>query len=263
MCEAMSCAASSRCGVTMPVNIRGKSYTLIAERVAIWNERYPNSKISTEVEHLACGACVAKATGVPDVDNPAREFTGPACERSDESQMHERNHIEIAETSAVGRMLVFAGISSDGSIASADDVTREMSHQKSFDAAATSHNRTTTASRVPDALQSARARLDGFESVGQLVGAADKICACVEVGPYSRAQAQELLRRLFANANKRAATQADGRAVVVYLQKNETPVTAVIEPEEYQQTQRRALETWERLQQLASPNDEQGTLPPM
>ena len=190
----------------MPVNIRGKQYSTVAERMTEWHRIHKNSKISTDVEHLADGACVARAVGIPDLNHPDRTFTGHACERPEDSAVHKHNHIEIAETSAVGRMLAFAGFGADGSIASAEEVTREIAREQRSDDVEPSDYVAPVA--VSEQLKPAHDRIDAIEGVAGLVDAAEKICACVKVDRYTRAEGAELVRHALQLAIGRAHDNA-------------------------------------------------------
>lgn len=105
------------------INIKGKEYVTVAERVRGFNELYPNGSISTELiqegNYVRC-----KATVTPDVAFPARFFTGHSEEDRTQGNINKTNATENCETSAVGRALGMMGIGIVEGIASADEMVR-------------------------------------------------------------------------------------------------------------------------------------------
>lgn len=57
------------------IDIKGKDYVLVADRVLYFNEVYPNGSITTERLTPENGVEIIKATVYPDCDKPARFFT--------------------------------------------------------------------------------------------------------------------------------------------------------------------------------------------
>ena len=275
------CARNGQ-GGNMPVSIKGKMYSTVAERTAAWHRSFANSKITTSVEFLPGGECVAKAIGIPDLDNPERTFTGHACERQQDSRIHERNHIEIAETSAVGRMLGFAGFLSDGSIATADEVTREMAHEKqealdhirskptqppaedtvqenaAKQLAYHSHSTGDIDDENSDVrLRPAHNRIDEIEDLGELLGAADKILAGVEVERYTRETGQKLLLHLYARCVKVASASKDFKQIAKNVDDLKVPLSTCLGEAHYDTLRNLSLRVWDQAQK-----DEQELLPP-
>lgn len=106
----------------MPVNIHGKQYVTVAERVAALHE-----------EHRSDGSTISIATGIHSEDEsqvtfwatvtvPTGTFWGHARSSKTDRSIEGQSPLEVAETSAVGRALGFAGYGVDESIASADEV---------------------------------------------------------------------------------------------------------------------------------------------
>jgi hypothetical protein len=106
------------------IDIRGKSYILVKDRIIAFNEAYPNGMIETKLEWHEGGKYIVKATVVPDIAHPERYFTGYS--QADESQgmINKTSALENAETSACGRALAMMGIGVIESVASADEMVK-------------------------------------------------------------------------------------------------------------------------------------------
>ena len=113
----------------MPVNIKGKSYVLVNERVTEFHKLYPNGRIESELIEFT-DRYIMKTIVIPDIKKPERFFTGYAYEMVGSSQINKTSALENCETSSVGRALGFLGIGIDGSIASAEEVENAIHQQK-------------------------------------------------------------------------------------------------------------------------------------
>lgn len=102
------------------IDIKGKKYVQVKDRVTYFNDTYPNGSIVTKI--LSDGdKTVMMARVTPDVANPNRVFTGISASNPDK-QIEKMSPYEVAETSAVGRALALMGIGVIDSIASADEM---------------------------------------------------------------------------------------------------------------------------------------------
>ena len=112
------------------VNIKGKEYVEVNERVKYFREKYENWAIETELISNDNAVCVIKAI----IKNPEGviKATGLAYEKENDknSFVNATSYIENCETSAVGRALGFLGIGIDTSIASSNEVLNAMNSQK-------------------------------------------------------------------------------------------------------------------------------------
>lgn len=108
------------------IDIKGKEYTLVKDRVLEFNRLYPNGDIHTKIVSYENKRVVVMAKVTPDVDKPTRFFTGYS--QADESQglVNATAALENAETSACGRALAFMGIGVIESIASADEMNKAL-----------------------------------------------------------------------------------------------------------------------------------------
>lgn len=102
------------------INIKGKDYVQVKDRVIYFNENYPNGMIQTML--VSDGERVVFSAKVtPNVDQPERYFTGTSASNPSKGIEAQVPH-EVAETSAVGRALALMGIGVIDSIASVDEM---------------------------------------------------------------------------------------------------------------------------------------------
>ena len=122
----------------MPVNIHGKEYKTVAERLAeVASDTKGKYSLKTKVIGDVNGTVLIKAT----LELERGTFVGHAYEREDAGYINKTSHVENCETSAVGRALGFAGYGSAESIASADEVTVAIERQKKTEAKLTKAQR--------------------------------------------------------------------------------------------------------------------------
>jgi predicted Zn-ribbon and HTH transcriptional regulator len=111
------------------IEIKGKSYVLVADRVIYFNETYPNGCIQTE--QLASEDRVEfKAVVIPDACKPERFFTGHSQAVWGDGYINKTSALENAETSAVGRALALMGIGVIESLASVDEINKATLMEK-------------------------------------------------------------------------------------------------------------------------------------
>ena len=109
------------------VDIKGKEYAEVNQKVLGFRELFPTGYITTEILSHENGVVVMKATvGVDD----KILATGIAYEKENSSFINKTSYIENCETSAVGRALSFLGIGIDTSIASAEEVQNAIKQQE-------------------------------------------------------------------------------------------------------------------------------------
>ena len=110
------------------VNIKGKQYVMVTERMKYFREKFRGWSLISEVVELTDKRVVIKAPAYDDKDRP--RATGLACENSDSSLMNQTRFVEICETSAWGRCLANLSIGIDSSIASALEMQNAVRNQK-------------------------------------------------------------------------------------------------------------------------------------
>lgn len=109
----------------MPVDIRGKKYTTVAERIVDLHENTSGDySIETDIVQFDAEVAVIKATLIIG----SNRFTGHAFEKSAASQINKTSHLENCETSAIGRALAAAGYGGT-EYASANEVQQAIHQQ--------------------------------------------------------------------------------------------------------------------------------------
>lgn len=107
------------------VDIRGKKYVLVSDRIIFFNETYTNGSIITElVSDTTDELVVMKATVTPDNKEPHRFFQAYSQATWGDVGVNKTAALENCETSAVGRALGFMGIGVIDSIASIDEINK-------------------------------------------------------------------------------------------------------------------------------------------
>lgn len=109
------------------IDVKGKNYADVANRVNAFRKLFPNGGITTEVISLESGVCVIKATCFDEKGSVLS--TGTAYEKEGSSFINKTSYIENCETSAVGRALGFIGIGVDNDIASVQEVLNAEQQQ--------------------------------------------------------------------------------------------------------------------------------------
>lgn len=107
------------------IEIKGKKYVQVADRVLYFNETYKNGSIQTElISDPTSERIVIKAVVIPDVENFTRTFTSYAQEVIGDGMVNKNAAMENADTSAVGRALAMMGIGVIENVASADEMVK-------------------------------------------------------------------------------------------------------------------------------------------
>lgn len=103
------------------VKIHGNDYVTVPGRLSMAHEECKQISITTELLPVT-DKVVIKAT----VITPKGTFTGISAANPDKA-IEKQSPYEVAETSAVGRALGFAGYGAADSIASADEIVKAQS----------------------------------------------------------------------------------------------------------------------------------------
>ena len=112
------------------VDIKGKAYVEVNQRIKYFRETYKDGAILTEFVTLDDGVAVMKASVWIDGVLVA---TGHAYEKEGSTFINKTSYIENCETSAIGRALGILGIGIDTSVASYEEVENAIKQQKQED----------------------------------------------------------------------------------------------------------------------------------
>lgn len=110
------------------VDIKGKDYVQVNDRVLAFRKLFPDGDIITHIESLCDGVVVIRADVL---DNEGKHLaSGVAYEKEGSTFINKTSYIENCETSAVGRALGFLGIGIDTSICSAEELQTAVINQE-------------------------------------------------------------------------------------------------------------------------------------
>ena len=110
------------------VDIKGKPYVMVKDRILYFNEIHPEGSIRTELIEMT-ERFIIKATVTPDYSRPELCYTGHAEEVIGANQINNTSALENCETSAIGRAMALMGIGILESVASADEVVNAIHQQ--------------------------------------------------------------------------------------------------------------------------------------
>ena len=111
------------------VNIKGKPYVTVDERLIYFRDHYPNYSLVSEVIEKTEDSILIKAIILDEKNRIIA--TGLAEEEKGSNYINKTSYVENCETSAWGRALANFGIGIDaGSVASADEVINAINNQK-------------------------------------------------------------------------------------------------------------------------------------
>ena len=109
------------------INIKGKEYVEVNERLRYFRENYPNYSLTSEViekteNSILIGATITNEDGRVIASGLAEEEKGSTF-------INKTSYVENCETSAWGRALASFGIGLDTSVASAEEEQNAMANQ--------------------------------------------------------------------------------------------------------------------------------------
>lgn len=114
-----------------PVDIKGKAYAEVNQRIKAFRMLYPEGTIETEIISNENNVVVIKAYAK---DGDRILGTGHAYEKEGNGFINKTSYIENCETSAVGRALAMIGLGIDASISSSEEVQNaQLQQSKSKD----------------------------------------------------------------------------------------------------------------------------------
>jgi len=110
------------------IDIHGRDYVQVNERIKWIRVNKPSWSITTELLHYSDDTCVFKAC-IFDGSGHLLS-TGHAFEDRNASRINKTSYLENAESSAIGRAAGILGVGIDGSVASAEEVERAIDQQQ-------------------------------------------------------------------------------------------------------------------------------------
>lgn len=113
------------------VDVKGKDYVLVPQRVKAFRKLYPQGFIITDILSAENGVVImqAKAGYYRENGDAVTLGTGLAFEKQDSSFINKTSYIENCETSAIGRALGFLGLGIDAAICSAEELINAINNQ--------------------------------------------------------------------------------------------------------------------------------------
>jgi len=129
---ALNAKTNQRKESQMPVQIKGKPYVMVNERLEHIRSQGEEYYIDTSIQYISedQSLVIMKATLSDKEGNVLSSGHAQESQSDASSKVNSTSHIENCETSAIGRCLGIYGIGIDGSIASAEEVTDAIINQK-------------------------------------------------------------------------------------------------------------------------------------
>jgi len=118
------------------INIKGKEYVQVNERISYFHSQKKYEKWGIETIKIKDEVCQTKKDRLVQFravifdENKMIRATGHAEEYMGSSYINKTSFIENCETSAIGRALGLLGIGIDTSVASAEEVSNAIANQK-------------------------------------------------------------------------------------------------------------------------------------
>lgn len=112
------------------MDIRGKQYAEVNQRIKAFRMLCPNGCITTEIISHQDGVVIMKASVIDEEGKLLG--TGTAYEKEGSSNINKTSYIENCETSAIGRALAMVGLGIDLSVASFEEVSNAIEQQEAF-----------------------------------------------------------------------------------------------------------------------------------
>ncbi len=115
------------------IDIKGKAYVLVKDRIVFFNDNFTNGRITTKLlSEPDAEMVVMRATVIPDIEQPGRIFIGHSQAKWGQGMVNTTAAMENCETSAVGRALAMMGIGVIDSIASVDEINKATSNKEEY-----------------------------------------------------------------------------------------------------------------------------------
>lgn len=110
------------------IDVKGKNYVEVNERIKAFRELYPNGSIETNIEKNENNIVIMSCT-IKDEEGKILS-KAHAYEKENSTFINKTSYIENCCTSATGRALGYLGIGIDSSVASLEEVKNAMIQQE-------------------------------------------------------------------------------------------------------------------------------------
>ena len=154
------------------IDIKGKEYIQVNQRIKAFRMVYPNAQILTEFQFPKPSEVIFVAK-IYDESGKCLA-TGTAWEKEESNFINKTSYIENCETSAIGRALGILGIGIDTSIASTEEVVNAVLNQPQK--ATTSKNEQVKSNTKPSQFANEKGGIvDVVEKDGEMVVVPDEL----------------------------------------------------------------------------------------
>lgn len=109
------------------IDIKGKAYAVVSQRIQAFRSICPNGRIITEIISLKDGTVIMEAKVMDDEGNLLAN--GLAYEKESSSYINKTSFIENCQTSAIGRALGILGLGSEENLSSFEEVANAINNQ--------------------------------------------------------------------------------------------------------------------------------------
>lgn len=110
-----------------PIDIKGKNYAVVSERIKAFRAICPNGRIITKIISLKDGVVIMEAEVMDDEGNVLAN--GLAYEKENSTFINQTSFIENCQTGAIGRALGILGIGVSENLASFEEVANAINNQ--------------------------------------------------------------------------------------------------------------------------------------
>lgn len=112
-----------------PIELHGKNYAEVHERIKAFRKLHPNGKISTEIVKMDENSVIMKST----IEDEEGNFLGSGYARETEYS-NKISFLEVCETSAVGRALGVCGLGIDVAVATVEGIQSQEEQEAALSA---------------------------------------------------------------------------------------------------------------------------------
>lgn len=186
------------------INIKGKNYVTVNERIKYFNEHFPKWRMESHFPIIEANQCMCEVKIFDENNNQVRNAHAHEVK---EGHINSTSMYENCETSAVGRALGMLGIGIDTSVASADEVRMAIEQQENINVLNSTPKFYPPISKATkeDHLEA----LKEFKDIAEEFGADAHVFIIEKLGQDIYDDKKELYKSVRAYLNNRANLEAD------------------------------------------------------